>query len=452
VEFKFRVTPPLWRRWWAYLLYLGIAVGLTFAGVRARIRTLANRNRLLEERIAERTTELAEAVEQLQAANADTSRKNRELDEKIAELEASQRQADRIFSALSEALPGTVLDDKYRLDEKIGAGGFGAVFKATHLGLNRPIAVKVFKPMPGNDSANAVERFKLEGVSVARLNHRNIVSVIDSGISREGIAYLVMELLQGHSLYEEVCAKRPVPLGRCLQVLVPVCRALAEAHGNGVVHRDIKPSNIFLNRSEEGEVVKVVDFGTAKLLDPEDDDVFERLTETGAIIGTPNYLAPERIGGKPYDGRSDVYGVGIVFYQMLCGRVPFQPNQGNAMNILVSHLNTPPPPPSSFNPAIHPEVERVCLHALEKSPEMRPTAEEFAVELETLREFIREDELAGSSDGWFPFESDREAAFPTLGNFSNFENAPATQKFSGPGEDVSAARTWNVREPSGSSG
>ncbi len=441
VEFRFRVTPPLWRRWWAYLLYMGIAAGLTFGGVRLRIRTLANQNRLLEERIAERTTELAEAVEKLQAANADTSRKNRELDEKIAELEASQRQADRIFSALSEALPGTVLDDKYRLDEKIGSGGFGAVFKATHLGLNRPIAVKVFKPMPGNDSANAVERFRLEGVSVARLNHRNIVSVIDSGISREGIAYLVMELLQGHSLYEEVCARRPVLLSRCLQVLVPVCRALAEAHGNGVVHRDIKPSNIFLNRGEEGEVVKVVDFGTAKLLDPEDEDVFERLTETGAIIGTPNYLAPERIGGKPYDGRSDVYGVGIVFYQMLCGRVPFQPNQGNAMSILVSHLNTPPPPPSTFNPDIHPEVERVCLRALEKSPERRPTAEEFAAALETLWEFVGEEDPGGSSDGWFPVGSDHEAAFPTLGNFSNFENAPATQKYSGRDDEAASATT-----------
>jgi serine/threonine protein kinase len=435
------------------LFIFSMAVTLSTRFVRAynEIDTL---NHDLERRVEERTNALADKNRQLQTnlrqleiARQEAEKQNEELNRKNVELVQSKQQADRIFSALAEALPGTVLDGKYRLDEKIGAGGFGAVFRATHLALNRPIAVKVFKPMPGNDSANAVERFRLEGISVARLNHPNIINVIDSGISQEGIAYLVMELLQGHTLYEEVARKRPLSLKRCLKVLIPVCNALAEAHRNGIVHRDIKPSNIFLNRTAEGETVKVVDFGTAKLLDASGSEEYERLTATGALIGTPNYLSPERIGGMDYDGRSDVYAVGVVFYQMLCGRVPFQSNEGNSMTVLYAHLNTPPPPPSAFNSSIGPEVEEMALLALEKAPEKRPTASEFATLLETLWQHVPPEDFSSSDIGWLPPGSDFGGDFPTLGSPSGFDKAAITQKYSGSEEETTAFPTSTLQDP-----
>jgi serine/threonine protein kinase/ligand-binding sensor domain-containing protein len=405
VEFKFRVTPPLWRRWWAYLLYLGIAVGLTFAGVRARIRTLANRNRLLEERVAERTTELAEAVAKLQTANTESERQNRdlaeanrrveeknqELDRKIEELEASQRQADRIFSALAQALPGTVLDEKYRLDEKIGAGGFGAVFKATHLGLNRPIAVKIFRPVPGNDSTDAVERFRREGIAACRVNHPNAVTVLDSGISSDGIAYIAMELLEGESLAEVLRQTPSMSLRRCAEIIVPVCEALEAAHSVGIIHRDIKPDNIFIHRTPEGEVVKVVDFGIAKLVGADDTEDMETLTRTGGIVGTPIYMAPERVSGNPYDGKSDLYSVGIVLYQMLCGRVPFAVSGNSFVQVALLHLRADPPPLRAYNPGIPENVEVLMKKALAKSPADRPTPHGFATELMNIVSDLPED-------------------------------------------------------------
>jgi serine/threonine protein kinase len=434
-----------------FIFSMAVMLSTRFVRAYNEIDTL---NRDLELRVEERTNALADKNRQLQtnlrqldAARNEAEVRNVELNRKNAELLESKQQADRIFSALAEALPGTILDGKYRLDEKIGSGGFGAVFKATHLGLNRPIAVKVFKPIPGNDSANAVERFKLEGISVARLNHPNIINVIDSGISHEGIAYLVMELLQGHTLYDEVSRKRPLPLRRCIQVLVPVCQALAEAHRNGIIHRDIKPSNIFINRNVEGETVKVVDFGTAKLLDASGSEEYERLTATGALIGTPNYISPERIGGMDYDGRSDVYSVGVMFYQMLCGRVPFQSSEGNSMSVLYAHLNTPPPSPRTFNPAIAPEVEAAALLALEKSPEDRPGAVEFAAMLEALWEFVGVEDLSESDTGWFQPEADPETDYPTFGSFPDFDQAPLTQKYSGIEDRTAAFPTATMNDP-----
>src|SRR5687768_10108050 len=144
-------------------------------------------------------------------------------------MEMHQR-ADRIFSALADALPGTVLDGKYRLDEKIGAGGFGAVYQATHLAMKRPLAVKVFKPAPGNDSAEGLERFQLEAISACRINHGNAVAVLDSGISSEGIAYLVMELLNGHTLKSELKQHKRLSINRVGEILIPVCDVLSTAH------------------------------------------------------------------------------------------------------------------------------------------------------------------------------------------------------------------------------
>ncbi|MBL8151418.1 MAG: protein kinase, partial [Blastocatellia bacterium] len=188
-----------------------------------RNKELEMHNKELEQKVAERTNELVTSIKKLEIANQEAERKNVEL------IESHQR-ADRIFSALAEALPGTVLDGKYKLEDKIGGGGFGAVFRAKQLALGRTVAVKVFKPTPGNDSADAVERFKMEGVSASRLSHPNAVTVIDSAISQEGIAYLVMEYLSGRSLTQELRIEKKLSVKRAAEIIIPVCNALSEAH------------------------------------------------------------------------------------------------------------------------------------------------------------------------------------------------------------------------------
>ncbi|MBX7221502.1 MAG: protein kinase [Blastocatellia bacterium] len=402
---RLRVIAPWWRRWWAFGLYGVLAGVLILAGIRFQTEALQRRNRLLEEKIRERTSEvtlqrdeierqksvldrqhaeLAENMEKLKSAKLDVERKNEALERVNAELIVSQQQADRIFSALAEALPGTVLEGKYRLEEKIGAGGFGVVFQATHLVLNRPIAVKVFKPSPGNDSAEAVERFIREGRSASRLTHPNAIHIFDSGISSEGIAYLVMELLQGRSLADELAMTPILSQRRMVGIVVPVCEALAEAHRLGIIHRDIKPENIYLTQTSEGETVKVVDFGIAKMLGDEISGDLGKLTGTGRLVGTPFYMAPERLEGGSYDGRSDVYSLGIVMFEMLCGQKPFRLQEGSGLvSLVLAHLQEIPPRPRNLNPQIAPGIESLMLRALEKDPAKRLTASELGTSLVT---------------------------------------------------------------------
>jgi serine/threonine protein kinase len=393
VALKIIITPPPWRTWWAYLLYM---FGLATAGYRTyryRLKVLERRfqiaqaveigkkNQELENKnqeLAEQKQALAEKNEELAHQKGMLVGKNEELAEKNAELVASHQRADRIFSALAEALPGTVLDEKYRLEEKIGSGGFGAVYRATHLSMQRAIAVKIFKPAAGNDSADALSRFQQEAVSACRINHPNAVAVLDSGISSEGIAYLVMELLKGHTLTAELRHKKVLTINRVAQILLPICDVLSKAHSIGIVHRDIKPDNIFLHRGEAGEIVKVVDFGIAKLMEASASIDVKDLTATGGIIGTPTYMAPERLEARPYDGRSDVYSLGVLLYEMLCGQLPFRVGPSGLVGIIRMHLAEKPQPLRQINPDISPAIEAVVLQALEKDPKKRPSAKELS--------------------------------------------------------------------------
>ena len=305
---------------------------------------------------------------------------NQVLLRKNAELVRAQKRTDMVFSALADALPGTVLDNKYRLEQKIGSGGFGAVFRATHLTLNRPIAVKVFRPMPGNDSPDGLKRFRLEGISASRVNHPNAVAVYDCGISESGIAYIVMELLEGHSLSEELRSGIALPLERVLEIALPVCRVLAEVHDQGMVHRDIKPDNIFLHRTRDGEIVKVVDFGLAKIFD-EEAVRGARQPITRGIIGTPAYMAPERLISDQYDGRTDVYSLGVILYQMLTGQPPYHSDDSAPLALMIKHLTEEPPRLRDLNPAIPAEIETLVLQTLGKEPDVRPGARQLAAQL-----------------------------------------------------------------------
>jgi serine/threonine protein kinase len=311
----------------------------------------------------------------------DLERRNAELSRMNAELLREQQRTARVFSALSDALPGTILDGKLRLEEKIGEGGFGAVFRATHLGLNRRVAVKVLRPSAANDTPEAVERFRVEGISAGRLDHPNAVSVLDFGVASAGTPYLVMELLRGETLRSEMKRHGALPVGRCAEIIRPVCAVLAEAHALGIVHRDVKPSNVFLHQSRNGEVVKVVDFGVAKLFGDGADVLLDEETLTAGFVGTPEYASPERVENAPYDGRSDVYSVGIMLYEMLCGRVPFQRAGGGPYAVALMHVRREVPLPREVNPSIPEAVERVVLLALRKAPSERPTALQFADQL-----------------------------------------------------------------------
>ncbi len=381
---------------------MSLSVSNRFSRVHAELEVLTEN---LERKVAERTEELnhkneelADNLRQLEAARIETERKNRELDKRISELIASRQQADRIFSALSEALPGTVLDGQYRLDEKIGAGGFGAVFRATNLQTQEIVAVKVFKPVPGNETISAVERFKREGISASRLSHPNAIRIFDSGISQEGIAYLVMELLRGRTLAEELKIRGRLTVARAAELLLPICSALAEAHRLGIVHRDIKPDNIFINLTPEGEVVKVVDFGIAKLLGEATDNEMDKLTVTGAVVGTPMYIAPERIRGLEYDGKSDVYSVGVMLFQMLTGVTPFRSGGESAVSVLMAHLTKPAPSLRDIRPDIPQSIDEVVLKGLEKNPAERPTAAELAEAFHLAAVEFNETDLETTAD------------------------------------------------------
>jgi len=207
--------------------------------------------------------------------------------------------------------------------------------------------------------------------------------VLDSGVSNAGIAYLVMELLEGMTLGDMLKDAGPIAPDRTVRILLPVCEVLAEAHKCGVIHRDVKPDNIFLHETRDGEVVKVLDFGLAKLLEDETSVDLQNLT-VGRMMGTPTYMSPERLNDLPYDGRADVYSLGVMMYQLLNGKVPFFSKEGDTWAVAVMHLTKEPAPLRESNPTIPESLEHLVLRTLAKIPGERPTARELADELSAV--------------------------------------------------------------------
>lgn len=300
-----------------------------------------------------------------------------ELEAANRHLLAAQQQAHQVFAAYARALPGTVLDGKYRLDAELGSGGFGVVFRGRHLILDCPIAIKVFRPVAGNDSARSLQRFLREGAAAARLNHPNVVRILDSDVSSEGVAFLIMELLQGRSLADELTNAGWLSLRRCATIAAAVADALATAHQHGILHRDIKPENIFLHQSEGREIVKVVDFGIAGFLGQAAKAGADHLTCTGEFIGTPSYVAPERLHGDPDDGRSDVFSLGATMYEMICGTSPWTREQ-ELKRALGFTGNCQPLPLHEFRKGVPAILETLVLQAMAWDPAQRPTAQQLA--------------------------------------------------------------------------
>jgi predicted ATPase len=251
---------------------------------------------------------------------------------------------------------GVTLQNRYLIEEEIGQGGMGVVYRAHDQLLNRPVAIKMISQ--ANIGTGGKARLLAEAQAAARLNHPNIVSVYDIG-ETEKQTYLVMELVQGQSLRHTV----NLPLSQILDVAIQICGALEEAHRAGVVHRDLKPENIFITPKK---TVKLMDFGLARRIDT------PQLTEEGVLTGTLAYIAPEIIHGQPASERSDLYALGLVLYEMTTGRPAFSGH--DLVSILSQHLHATVEPPSTHNPQVAPELEAMILRLLEKQPEHRPTS------------------------------------------------------------------------------
>ncbi len=275
----------------------------------------------------------------------------------------------------AQAVPGTVLAGRYRLESLIGGGSFGTVFRARHLELDREIAVKILATSAGTDP-EALARFRREGISACRVQHPNAVAVLDFGVNPGGVAYLVMELLHGHSLEKELEDRGQIPPHRAVEIAVPVASALAAAHAAGVLHRDVKPSNVFLHQTPQGEVPKILDFGIAKVVG--EAAIGQNLTVDGSLLGTPAYMAPERFRRGPYGPKSDVYSLGAMLYEMLSGRLPFVPSSADPLALVAMQAEEDPPPLRLRCPDVSPALEGLVRSALNRNPDSRPSAEELS--------------------------------------------------------------------------
>jgi serine/threonine protein kinase len=286
-----------------------------------------------------------------------------------------QRESLRAAAALSTPPHGigAVLESKYELKEKLGTGGFGSVYRARHVTLDTFVAVKVLHAHL-LDSEETRARFAREGITACRVRHPNAVAVLDAGTTEQGAPYLVMELLEGPSLLEELARERVLRARRVAEVAAPVCEVLQAAHAAGVIHRDIKPANILIARTPRGEVVKVLDFGIAKLVD----EVFEApVTAGGHVVGTPHYMAPERLMGGAADEPSDVYSVGAMLYQMLCGRLPYGNAAATPLGQALRQLKGKAIPVAQVRPDLPGELADAVMRCLETVPGARPTLAEL---------------------------------------------------------------------------
>ena len=265
---------------------------------------------------------------------------------------------------------GVVIEDRYRIDKLLGTGAMGRVYRAEQTSLRKPFAIKILSPQLTNDP-DSQARFANEAHNCASLNHPNVVSVVDYGRTHDGITYLVMEYIEGSSLEQIIYDEFPLARERTADLILQILAALTEAHGLGILHRDLKPENILVQSLRtRGELLKVLDFGIAKLMDDAPNArARPGLTSQGVVCGTPEYMSPEQACGLKLDQRSDIYAVGVILYQMLTGRPPFESDV--AVEILHRHIHEEPKPPSQVLDQSPDPLEAVCLRALSKEREAR---------------------------------------------------------------------------------
>src|ERR1043165_6843307 len=262
----------------------------------------------------------------------------------------------------ADPLIGTMLGKDYRVIEPIGFGGMAVVYLVEHQTLRKRFAAKVLSvELAANLEARA--RFTQEAHAASQLDHENIVNISDFGATADHRPFFVMELLRGQTLDQRV-AEGPMSIEEIVAVAVPVARALAHAHAEGIIHRDVKPENVFLVRRSQGRFgVKVVDFGIAKT------PINTRLTKMGETLGSPMFMSPEACRGEYVDHRADLYSFGVLLYLMLCGRAPFA--AANLLKVLQMQVSEPLPPPRALNPELSPQLAAVLERSLAKDPDAR---------------------------------------------------------------------------------
>ncbi|WP_242345372.1 serine/threonine-protein kinase [Anaeromyxobacter terrae] len=274
---------------------------------------------------------------------------------------------------------GQTLSGRYLIQQKIGSGGMGDVYKAIHSQLESPVALKIVKPALIAHSA-MVHRFQREARAASRLHHPNVVAVTDFGQSEAGVLFMVMEYVAGKSLAQVIADDAPLTERRVVHIGAQILSALAEAHANHILHRDLKPENVMIERRRDVlDSVKVLDFGIAKMLAV--GAGASTLTQAGLVCGTPGYMSPEQLRGGDVDARSDLFSLGVVLYEMLTHKLPFDAQ--TPMDMLHRQLSEPIPPPSQRRGRpVSPDLESLVVRALSAAREERPeSAEEMREEL-----------------------------------------------------------------------
>jgi serine/threonine protein kinase len=274
-------------------------------------------------------------------------------------------------SGTPDPLIGRVINDRFKITALIARGGMGKVYRAEQAPLGRVCAIKVLNPnYAGEHDPEFHKRFFLEASIASKLTHPNTVTIFDYGRTDDDIYYMAMEYLEGHTLHRAIREAAHFPEERAAHIARQICRALREAHSLGVIHRDLKPANIFLvEHGDETDFVKVLDFGLVKNVSG--DGKGEDLTQTGLFMGSPKYMAPEQIRGDKVDARTDIYALGIIMYEMITGKVPF--DRPNSVNILMAHVNEDAPPMRQMNPNIQlsPAIEETVGRCMAKDPDQR---------------------------------------------------------------------------------
>jgi serine/threonine protein kinase len=269
-----------------------------------------------------------------------------------------------------DPLLGKVLNGRFTILETLGSGGMGRVYKAMQTPLDRIVALKVLNPnYGGGRDPGFQKRFLLEASMTAKLHHPNTITVIDYGKTEDGIYFIAMEYVEGKTLARVIAEEAPLPWVRALHITQQICRSLREAHRHGIIHRDLKPANVMVvNEETDHDLIKVLDFGLVKSFLPEHKDITNtELTQAGVLLGSPMYMAPEQARNHA-DPRSDVYSLGVVFYQMLAGKPPFSGKE--AIDVILKHVNEPPPRLATTAPGVEvpAEIEALVMKCLAKKP------------------------------------------------------------------------------------
>ncbi len=356
---------------------------------------------------------------------------------------------------------GQMLDDKYRIDELLEVGGMGAVYVGSHTKLQKRVAIKVLRSELVS-AVEIVERFLREAVAASRIGHENIIEVTDIGKAQNGSPFIVMELLEGENLAARIKRVGPLPVPQACHIAIEILSAMDAAHRAGIVHRDLKPENVFLVRKSRAETVKVLDFGISRMVQTEEGQ--NRLTLTGLVMGTPYYMSPEQaVGESEITAAADIYAAGVILYEMLTAKVPFEATNYNSLIYKV--LSGQFPPPRVYVPMPGP-LEQLIFRAMQLKPhdrfgsatEMIHALEPFAPAVTTSQPFPLVGYSPSPAGGFQPALSGgvplaplpglsgptarmappQEAFAPTVAESGPFESGQVAKSGGAPGDDAAA--------------